>query len=218
MSKDHRYLVVLDVDSTLINEEGLDEIARAVDDRVAARIASVTERAMRGEIDFAQSLTERVALLEGVSPEAIAQAATSLTLTPGAHELVTAVQNAGGRVCAVSGGFHELVDGIGHALGLDDWRANRFVIESDLLTGRIEGQIVDGEAKKEALAQWAAQWDFAPEQTVAIGDGANDIPMLQSAGIAVGFCAKPAVQAVADHHITERDLAQVLDLLGLTRA
>jgi phosphoserine phosphatase SerB len=217
VSTDHRFLVVLDVDSTLINEEGLDEIARAVDEETGARIAAVTERAMRGEIDFVQSLTERVALLAGVSEDVLTEAASSLSITPGAHELVSAVQEAGGKVCAVSGGFHELVDPLAREVGLDDWRANRFVIESGRLTGRINGAVVDGAAKKDALAQWATQWGFQTPHTVAIGDGANDIPMLQSAGVSVGFCAKPAVQAVVDHTITERDLSQVLTLLGMTR-
>lgn len=218
MSEDHRFLVVLDVDSTLINEEGLDEIARAVDDATADRIASVTQRAMRGEIDFVQSLTERVALLHGVSHDVIAQAAGSLTLTTGAHELVAAVQGAGGRVCAVSGGFHELVDPIAREVGLDDWRANRLGIQSGVLTGVVDGEIVDGAAKRTALEQWATRWGFSSTQTVAVGDGANDIPMLEAAGLSVGFCAKPAVQAVVAHNIAERDLAKVLDLLGLPRS
>ena len=218
MSKDHRFLVVLDVDSTLINEEGLDEIARAVDEATGAQIAAVTERAMRGEIDFVQSLTERVGLLQGVSQEVIARAAQSLTLTPGAQELVSTVQGAGGRVCAVSGGFHELVDPIARDLGLDDWRANRFVIDSGVLTGAIDGGIVDGSTKKDALAEWAVRWDIPAPDTVAVGDGANDIPMLQSAGVSVGFCAKPAVQAVVRHNITERDLSKVLALLGMPRS
>lgn len=217
MSGDHRYLVVLDVDSTLINEEGLDEIAKVVDETVATKIASVTERAMRGEIDFVGSLSERVALLAGVSEDVISEAAASLTLTRGADELVAAVHKAGGRVCAVSGGFHELVDPIARGVGLDDWRANRFATDQGTLTGALEGQIVDGAAKKDALARWASEWGFATAQTVAIGDGANDIPMLNSAGVSVGFCAKPAVQAVVDHNITVRDLSQVIDLLGLSR-
>lgn len=218
MSADHRYLVVLDVDSTLINEEGLDEIARAVGRETGERIAAVTERAMRGEIDFARSLTERVAVLSGVGEDVIANAAEALTLTPGAASLVASVHRAGGKVCAVSGGFHEMIDPLAHGLGLDDWRANRFEVDSGVLTGHVQGRIVDAQAKKDALAEWAERWGFARTQTVAIGDGANDIPMLESAGVSVGLCAKPAVRAMVDHEISVRDLAQVLPLLGLNEA
>ncbi|CAI8351161.1 MAG: Phosphoserine phosphatase [Cellulomonadaceae bacterium TMED98] len=215
MSADHRFLVVMDVDSTLINEEGLDEIARVVSPEIAQKIADVTARAMAGELDFAGSLTERVALLQGVSRDVITQASHVLSVTPGARELIRAVHDAGGRVCAVSGGFHELIDPIAEALGLDKWRANRFGVDGGYLTGRVDGAIVDGEAKKAALGHWAARWQIPHSHTVAIGDGANDIPMLEAAGVSIGFCAKPAVQEVTDHEIEERDLARVLPLIGL---
>ena len=215
MSADHRFLVVVDVDSTLTNEEGLDEIARVMSPKIAQKIADVTARAMAGELDFAGSLTERVALLQGVSRDVIDQASHVLSVTPGARELIRAVHDAGGRVCAVSGGFHELIDPIAEALGLDKWRANRFGVDGGYLTGRVDGAIVDGEAKKAALGDWAVRWQIPHSHTIAIGDGANDIPMLEAAGVSIGFCAKPAVQEVTDHQIEERDLARVLPLIGL---
>ena len=215
MSADHRFLVVVDVDSTLTNEEGLDEIARVMSPKIAQKIADVTARAMAGELDFAGSLTERVALLQGVSRDVIDQASHVLSVTPGARELIRAVHDAGGRVCAVSGGFHELIDPIAEALGLDKWRANRFGVDGGYLTGRVDGAIVDGEAKKAALGDWAVRWQIPHSHTIAIGDGANDIPMLEAAGVSIGFCAKPTVQEVTDHQIEERDLARVLPLIGL---
>jgi len=214
-----RLLVVLDVDSTLIEDEVIELIA----DRAGTRelVAEVTERAMRGELDFAASLRERVATLRGVPVSALEGVRSAVRVTRGVPELVAGVHAAGGAVAVVSGGFHEILDPLAERLGLDRWRANRLAVAPDpltgeeALTGEVDGPIVDAEAKAAALREWADELGVPLERTVAIGDGANDLRMMDVAGLSVAFDAKPRVRESADVSLPDRDLSVVLGLLGL---
>jgi phosphoserine phosphatase len=206
-------LVVLDVDSTLANEEGIDEIAKEAGPEIQERVAQITARAMEGELDFAQSLTERVRALEGLRLDALDVVSSRVTATFGAQELVDEVHRRGGRVCAVSGGFHELVDPLASRLGLDDWRANRLGHAYGSLSGKLEGPIVDAEAKKSWLLYWAKKWSVPPTHIVAVGDGANDLVMMSEAAVSVAFVAKPIVRERALVSIDERNLSRVIDVL-----
>lgn len=208
-----RLLVVLDVDSTLIHDEVIELLAEHAG--AGERVARITERAMRGELDFAQSLKERVSTLRGLDESVFADVAARIRVTDGVPELVDAVHAAGGLVGVVSGGFHELVDGLAERFGLDRWRANRLVVADGILTGDVDGPVVDAAAKESALREWAQDAGVALSRTVAIGDGANDLRMMHAAGLSVAFCAKPAVRAAADVVVDTRDLSQVLPLLGL---
>lgn len=207
------FLVVMDVDSTLIENEVIELVADYAG--VTDEVAAVTDRAMRGELDFEGSLRARVALLRGVTLEQVAEVRARVTVSRGAEELIAGVHAAGGRVCAVSGGFHEVLDPLATDLGLDDWRANRFATEAGVLTGLVSGPIVGREAKRDHLLSWAATYGFEHGATVAIGDGANDLGMMEVAGLSIAFCAKPVVRERASVSIPHRDLAQVLPLLGL---
>ena len=178
-------------------------------------VAAVTERAMRGELDFAASLRERVATLAGLPVAEVVAARSRLTPTPGVHELIDGVHAAGGRVGVVSGGFHELLDPLAERLGLEYCRANRLEVDGDRLTGRVLGDIVDAEAKRRALEEWAAASGAPLSRTIAVGDGANDLRMLDRAALGVAFCAKPVVRAQADVAIDRVDLSGVLALAGL---
>ena len=206
-------LVVLDADSTLIREEAIELLADAAGS--LELVAEVTERAMRGELDFAASLRERVATLEGLDVVELERARARMTPTPGVHELIEGVHAAGGRVGVVSGGFHELLDPLAERLGLDFCRANRLEVRDDRLTGRVDGPIVDAKAKAAALEEWAAASGIPLERTVAVGDGANDLQMLGRARLGIAFCAKPVVRRQADVAIDAPDLSAVLPLLGL---
>jgi len=206
-------LVVLDADSTLIREEAIELLADAAGS--LALVTEVTERAMRGELDFAASLRERVATLEGLDIGVLEQARTRMTPTPGVQELIDGVHAAGGRVGVVSGGFHELLDPLAQRLGLDFCRANRLETAGGRLTGRVDGDIVDAHAKAAALEEWAAASGIPLWRSVAVGDGANDLEMLGRARLGVAFCAKPVVRERADVAIDAPDLSTVLPLLGL---
>ncbi|MFF2051917.1 phosphoserine phosphatase SerB [Leifsonia sp. NPDC058194] len=208
-----RFLVVLDADSTLIHDEVIELLAEEAGAR--AEVAEITERAMRGELDFAQSLRERVRALAGLPVSVFERVGERIRVTDGVPELVAGVQAAGGRVGVVSGGFHELLDPLGERLGLDHWRANRLAVRDGLLTGEVSGPIVDAAAKAEALHEWAAASGVPVRRTLAIGDGANDLLMMAEAGLSIAFNAKPRVRAEADLVIDRQDLAQVLPLLGL---
>ncbi|WP_144758193.1 phosphoserine phosphatase SerB [Curtobacterium sp. 9128] len=208
-----RFLVVLDADSTLLEDEVIELLADAAGTRAA--VAAVTERAMRGEIDFAESLRERVATLAGLPSAVFAEAQRAVRVTPGARELVDGVHAAGGTVGVVSGGFHEVLDPVAGGLGLDHCRANRLEVVDGVLTGRVLGEVVDAEAKAVALRAWAAADGVPLHQTVAVGDGANDLAMMRDAALAVAFDAKPRVRAAADVVVVDRDLAAVLAVLGL---
>ncbi len=208
-----RFLVVLDADSTLIHDEVIELLAEEAGAR--AEVAEITERAMRGELDFAQSLRERVRALAGLPVEVFERVGERIRVTDGVPELVAGVQAAGGLVGVVSGGFHELLDPLGARLGLDRWRANRLAVRDGVLTGEVEGPIVDAAAKAQSLREWAGEAGVPILRTIAIGDGANDLLMMAEAGLSIAFNAKPRVRAEADLVIDRQDLAQVLPLLGL---
>ncbi len=199
-------LFLFDVDSTLINEEVIELIAAHAG--VEKEVAQITERAMAGELDFAASLRERVSLLSGISSEALLEVGKKVTLTNGAVELIEAIHSAGDLPAVVSGGFLEVITPIMQQLGIKDYLANTLEVSEGLLTGKVSGEIVDRNAKAVFLNELRIK--YAPTQTIAIGDGANDIEMLKAADIGIAFCAKPALQAVADVVITNRDLREVL--------
>lgn len=207
------FLLVLDVDSTLIEDEVIELIAARAG--VREQVAAVTERAMRGELDFADSLRERVATLRGLDDEVIADVRAEVRVTRGVPELIAGVHAAGGMIAAVSGGFHEVLDPLAERLGLDAWRANRLGVEHGRLTGLVDGPIVDAAAKATALVEWATAVDVPIARTVAIGDGANDLAMMARAGLSIAFDAKPAVRAAAHVALDVRDLSAVLGVLGL---
>jgi phosphoserine phosphatase len=208
-----RRLVVLDVDSTLIENEVIELLADAAGSR--ALVAEVTERAMRGEIDFAESLRERVSTLAGIPESTFASVVGQVEVTNGVPDLIAAVHAAGGKVGVVSGGFHEILDPLAERLGLDYWKANRLEVVEGHLTGRVLGQIVDAQAKADWLALWARQEEIPLEQTVAIGDGANDLKMMAIAGVSIAFDAKPVVAEQADFSITSRDMREAIGIIGL---
>ena len=210
-------LVVLDVDSTLTRDEGIDLLAESVSPKVAAEVSAITAATMRGEIDFAQSLTQRVRALAGVSRATIEQATARVRITDGAHTLVTTLHAHGHLVGAVSGGFHEMVDPLALELGLDMHRANRFEWEGDALTGGILGPLIDAAAKERTLLEWAQAHHIDLARTVAVGDGGNDVAMLRRAGVGIAFMAKPVAKDAADVIIDTPDLSRVLDTLGIGR-
>lgn len=200
-------LLVTDVDSTFIRQECIELLAARAG--AEAEVRDVTERAMRGELDFAASLRERVALLAGLPVSVFYEVAAEVELTPGAAELVAHAHERGWAVALVSGGFHEVVDVVGARAGVDHVLANRLEVEGDRLTGRTTGPIIDRTAKAEALRFFAAQDGVATERTVAVGDGANDIDLLEAAGTGIAFRAKPALRAIADHAVDEESLLAV---------
>ena len=206
-----RFLVVLDADSTLIRNEVIELLADEAGR--GAEVAAATEAAMRGEVDFAASLRSRVQALAGVPTDAFARAIARIEPTPGVRELIAAVHDRGGVVGVVSGGFHEVLDTVAPDLGVDLWRANRLAASEDVLTGEVDGAIVDATAKAETLREWAARYGVPRELTFAIGDGANDLEMMAVAGLGLAFNAKPAVRERADLVIGAVDLAEVIPLL-----
>ncbi len=208
-----RFLLVLDVDSTLIEDEVIELIAEHAG--VREQVAAVTARAMRGELDFAGSLVERVATLEGLPVSVLDEVRDRVRVTAGVPELIAGVQAAGGVFAVVSGGFHEILDPLAALLGIDRWRANRLAVRDGRLTGQVDGPIVDAAAKAAALREWAAGAGIPLSRSVAIGDGANDLGMMAAAGLSIAFDAKPAVRESADLSLPVRDLAAVLGVLGL---
>ena len=205
------FLVVFDVDSTLINEEAIELLAEHSGNR--EKVAEITERSMRGEIDFSTSLIERVATLKGLPESVLEQTAKSLTPTKGASELIQEIHTRGGKAAAVSGGFIQLLTGLKRKLNLDYAQANTLGVENGKLTGEVVGQLVNREVKAKYLKLWAEENDIPLERTFAIGDGANDLGMMAIAGLSVAFCAKPVVRESADVVIDERDLTKVIALL-----
>ncbi|KJQ56134.1 phosphoserine phosphatase SerB [Microbacterium sp. SA39] len=206
-----RFLVVLDADSTLIRNEVIELLADEAGRR--AEVQAATEAAMRGEIDFAASLRSRVAALEGVPIGAFERVRARIEPTRGVRELTAAVHERGGVVGVVSGGFHEILDSIAPGLGVDRWRANRLEVIDGALAGRVDGGIVDGAAKASSLQEWAAELGVAQHATIAIGDGANDLPMMAVAGLGIAFNAKPMVREAASLVIGPQNLAEVIPLL-----
>jgi len=210
-----RMLVVLDVDSTLIEDEAIELLAAEAGS--LDEVAAVTERAMRGELDFAESLRSRVATLAGLPESVHAVVGERIRVTAGAERMIAGLHAAGHVVAVVSGGFHELLDPLAERLGLDRWRANRLEVADGRLTGRVTGPVIDAAAKRAAVEEWSAQLGIPLARVVAVGDGANDLEMMAVAGLSVAFDAKPAVRDRADVCLDRRDLAQVLALLGLPR-
>ena len=204
-------LLVMDVDSTLIMEEGIDLLGEEAG--VGAQVAAITERAMRGELDFEAALRERVTLLKGLPEDIFARIAERIHFTPGAEDLVKELHKRGYKVGLVSGGFHETVDRLAEQLGIDYVKANRLEIQQGLLTGRVLGDIVTKDTKLAMLKAWAAENKLELNQTIAMGDGANDLPMIQAAGIGIAFMAKPIVREQAPYQIQECNLHRVIDFL-----
>ncbi|KHE74987.1 phosphoserine phosphatase [Kocuria marina] len=206
-------LVVLDVDSTLIRQEVIELLAAHVGRE--AEVAAVTERAMRGEIDFAASLRERVAVLEGLPASVIDDVAAAVRLSPGAKVLVQTLLREGHAVAAVSGGFSQVLDPLAARLELTRAAANELEIHDGVLTGRVAGRIVDRAMKAEAMGQWAQELGVAPEDVMAVGDGANDIDMAHAAGLSVAYRAKPALREVADTQVSIPNLDALRFFLDL---
>jgi phosphoserine phosphatase len=208
-----RFLVVLDVDSTLIENEVIELLAEQAGS--LAEVSAITFRAMNGELDFEESLRSRVATLRGLPESVFETVGAQVTVTDGVPAMIAGIQAAGGRVGVVSGGFHEMVDPVAARLGLNYSRANRLEVVDGKLTGGLTGPIIDAEAKASTLREWAADFGVPLRQTVAVGDGANDLPMMAITGLAVGFDAKAPVRDEANLIMDRRDLSQLLPLLGL---
>jgi phosphoserine phosphatase len=208
-------LIVFDVDSTLIQQEVIEMLAARAGAEEA--VAAITEAAMRGELDFAESLHRRVETLAGLPAAVLDEVADEVTLTRGARTTLRTLRRLGYHVGVVSGGFRQVIEPLAHELMLDFVAANELEIVGDKLTGRVIGQIVDRAGKAKALRDFAHQVGVPMAQTVAVGDGANDIDMLSAAGLGIAFNAKPALREVADASLSHPYLDTVLFLLGVTR-
>jgi len=208
-------LVVMDVDSTLIQGEVIEMLADKAG--ALAAVAEVTEAAMRGELDFAESLHKRVATLAGLPAEVLDEVADQIELTPGARTTIRTLRRLGYHCGIVSGGFRQVIEPLAHDLMMDFVAANELEIVDGKLTGRVVGQVIDRPGKAKALRDFAQQVGVPMEQTVAVGDGANDIDMLSAAGLGVAFNAKPALREVADASLSHPYLDTVLFILGVTR-
>lgn len=206
-----RFLVVFDVDSTLIEDEAIELLAEAAGSRNL--VAEITERAMRGEIDFEESLVERVATLAGLDEGILSETANRLRPTAGAAILIEEIHRRGGVAAAVSGGFIQLLPPVKQAIGFDLEKANTLEVVSGKLTGRVIGPVIDRAAKAVALRSWANELNVDLRSTIAVGDGANDLDMMAAAGLSVAFCAKPAVQVAADIALNRRDLSNLIEVL-----
>ncbi|HIZ99341.1 MAG TPA: phosphoserine phosphatase SerB [Candidatus Janibacter merdipullorum] len=205
--------LVMDVDSTLIQDEVIELLAEHAGTR--EEVARVTESAMRGELDFAESLHARVATLEGLDAAVLDDVRAAVRLTPGARTLVSTLIGAGHAVGLVSGGFIEIVGPLAEDLGIDTARANSLEVVDGRLTGRVLGEVVDRRTKADVLTRLAAAVGAEADRTVAVGDGANDLDMMAAAHLGIAFCAKPAVREQADVAVDEPDLRRVLDILGI---
>ena len=207
-------LVMLDMDSTLIVQEVIDLLAAKAG--VAGEVSAITQKAMAGEMDFAQSLQARVSLLAGLNESMLSEVRSEITLTQGAEKLIQTLHLKGHKVGVVSGGFIDVIEPILKELKIDFYRANKLQILNGELTGKLEGEIIDRTAKLKALVEFAKNEGVQMSQTVAIGDGANDLDMIESAGLGVAFNAKPKVAAAAATTISGSDLSAVLLLMGLS--
>ncbi|MDF5820315.1 phosphoserine phosphatase SerB [Corynebacterium felinum] len=209
-------LICFDCDSTLITGEVIEMLAAHAGRE--AEVALVTERAMRGELDFEESLRERVKALAGLDASVIDEVARDIVLTPGARTTIRTLKRLGYKTAVVSGGFIQVLEGLAEDLELDYVRANTLEIVDGKLTGRVIGKVVDRAAKAEFLQEFAADSGLEMHQTVAVGDGANDIDMISAAGLGIAFNAKPALREVADTSVNSPFLDEVLHMLGITRA
>ncbi len=208
-------LVVMDVDSTLLQDEAIDLLADEAGH--AAEVSALTAAAMRGEIDYATALRERVALLAGLDASVVEALTGKLRLTPGARTLVRTLKRLGYRCGVVSGGFTQVTDWLSAELGLDYAAANTLEIAGGRLTGRIAGELIDRPGKERLLRDFASRAGVPLSQTVAVGDGANDLDMIAAAGLGVAFNAKPAVRRAADASVSVPHLDAILYLLGISR-
>jgi len=215
LARRSKRLIVLDVDSTLVRGEVIDELAARAGR--AAEVARITAAAMNGELDFAESLRARVGVLAGLPVEVLDEVREALVLTPGARTLIRTLQRLGFRCGIVSGGFTQITDPLAQALHLDFAAANTLEVVDGKLTGGLVGEIVDRPGKARALARFAAQYGIPLEQTVAVGDGANDLDMLNTAGLGIAFNAKPFVREQAHTALNQPYLDAVLQVLGFTR-
>ena len=209
-------LVLLDVDSTLIQEEVIELLANKAG--AGAEVARITAAAMSGQIEFAEALDARVKLLTGLPETVLEEVRQEITLTAGARELIAALQKLGHQVGIVSGGFIDVIEPLAKELNIDFIRANKLEIIEGKLTGRLEGSVIDRAGKAQALRDFAKISDVEIAETVAIGDGANDIDMLKIAGIGIAFNAKPILQSVADISLNTPNLDCALYLMGLSEA
>ncbi|NLQ74467.1 phosphoserine phosphatase SerB [Streptococcus mutans] len=204
-------LLVMDVDSTLVQEEVIDLLGDEAG--VGQQVADITERAMRGELDFRQALEERVATLEGLPESIFDKVYARIHFNKNAKELVAELHARGYKVGLVSGGFHETVDRLAAEAGIDYVKANHLEVVDGILTGKTYGDIVTKEIKVQKLRDWAIENELVLSQTIAMGDGANDLPMIHEAGIGIAFCAKPIVRQQAPYQINEPDLYKVIEIL-----
>ncbi len=209
----NRRLVCFDMDSTLIQTEVIDELAREAG--VVDQVSAITEAAMAGELDFSESFRKRMALLEGLDESVLRGIAERLPITEGAERLIRNLKRFGYKVAILSGGFTYFAEYLQRKLGIDYIFANQLDIRQGKLTGVVKGEIVDGRRKATLLRQLAAQEGISLEQVIAVGDGANDLPMLSIAGLGIAFHAKPVVKEQAQHSITTLGLDAILYLLGM---
>ena len=210
----NRRLVAFDMDSTLIQAEVIDELAKRAG--VGKQVAEITERAMRGEMDYKNSLSQRVALLKGLPESVLGEVAATLELTDGMERLMSTLKKLGYKTAILSGGFTYFGRALQRRFGFDYVYANDLAIENGLVTGAIKGEIVDGERKASLLASIAQHEGFSLEQTIAVGDGANDLPMLSIAGLGIAFRAKPIVKESAKQSLNTHGLDGILYLMGLS--
>lgn len=215
LARRSKRLICFDVDSTLIQHEVIEMLAAYAGKE--AEVAAVTERAMRGELDFAESLHERVKTLAGLDADVVNRVARDIKLTPGARTTIRTLKRLGYKTGVVSGGFIQVIEPLARELELDFARANTLEIVDGKLTGRVIGPVIDRKAKAESLKEFAWSNGIKLHQTVAVGDGANDIDMLSTAGLGIAFNAKPALREVADASVNNPFLDQVLFILGISR-
>lgn len=206
-------LVQLDVDSTFIQQEAIELLAAKAG--VLEKVSAITDSAMRGELDFEQSLRARVSLLKDLPESVLAEVQQEITLTDGAQDLVNVLHAKGHSVALVSGGFIDIIEPMIRSLSITYYRANKLEIIGGVLTGHLIGPVIDRAAKAAALREFSKTSGVDMENTVAIGDGANDLDMMALAGVSIAFNAKPIVAAAADYEIKEPSLASVADLIGL---
>jgi phosphoserine phosphatase len=211
----NKRLIVFDMDSTLIEGEVINELAEIKG--VGEQVAAITKRAMNGEIDFDQSLIERVKLLKGLTQDQALSIIEHIKLTPGTDHFIKTVKSLGYKTAVISGGFTHFADHLRKTLGLDYAFANELVFEQGALTGEVKRPIVNGEQKSFLLSFLAQQESISLEQVVAIGDGANDLPMLAKAGMGIAFHAKEIVRQSADHHMSYGPMTTILSLLGIPK-
>jgi phosphoserine phosphatase len=214
MFRRNRRLVVFDMDSTLIEAEVIDELAKVAG--VGAEVSAITELAMQGEIDFDESFRRRVALLSGLNESALQQIADTLQLTEGAETLISTLKRLGYKTAILSGGFSYFANQLRYQLGFDYVYANQLDIHAGVVTGEVVGDIINGERKAELLKDIAQRENIALEQVIAVGDGANDLPMLSVAGLGIAFRAKPIVKASARQSISTLGLDSIIYLLGIS--